>query len=138
MANIEKGSVPLYIALLTEDKNGEFTEPHPSTGYRRAKLTKYEIRENDLNVIMEDLYFGVAKEGGYGPVTHFGVYIEANHEYPLCTGAINGVGSVGLYVPERSEAMMQPEELYFRLPPIKFTKIKAEVRTSSDELFRFR
>ena len=136
MLKTEKGSFPLYIALLTEAENGEFVEPHPSTGYKRAKMEDYEIHEVNLHVNMEKLSFGYAKETGYGPVTHFGVYITANHEHPMHVDVINTGTTDGLFVPPGSEAVMMPEELSFRMPPVKFTNVSAKVNIDSFSMFR--
>lgn len=136
MQKTEKGSVPIYIALLTKAENGEFVEPHPSTGYKRAKMEDYEIQEVDMHVNLEKLSFGCAKENGYGPVTHFGVYITADHPHPMHVNVINaGTPAGGLFVPPGSEAIMQPEELTFRMPPVKFTKVSAKVNIDSYSMF---
>lgn len=132
----QKGTVPLYIALIYEDKNGEYMEPHPSTGYKRAKLTEYEIGENNLNVIRQELHFGVAKGTGYGPVTHYGVYIAEDHEHPMHVASINTADTNGLFVPAGAEAIMLPEELSFYMPPVKFTKVSAKVNLDSYSMFR--
>jgi hypothetical protein len=135
MLKTEKGSVPIYIALLTKAENGEFVEPHPSTGYKRAKMEDYEIQEVNLHVNMEKLSFGFAKESGYGPVTHFGVYITADHPHPMHVDVINTGTTDGLFVPPGSEAIMHPEELAFRMPPVKFTKVSAKVNVDSYSMF---
>lgn len=135
MLKTEKGSVPIYIALLTKADNGEFVEPHPSTGYKRAKMEDYEIQEVNMHVNMEKLSFGCAKESGYGPVTHFGVYITADHSHPMHVYVINTGTTDGLFVPPGSEAIMQPEELAFRMPPVKFTKVSAKVNVDSYSMF---
>lgn len=135
MFNWKKGNVPIYIALLKKAENGEFVEPHPSTGYRRAKLTEYSVLTDDVHVNLERLSFGTAKENGYGPVTHFGVYITGDHPHPMHVDVINTGTPGGLFVPPGLEAIMQPEELAFRMPPVKFTKVSAKVNLDSYSMF---
>jgi hypothetical protein len=98
MANVYVG-----LSTATPNENGVgFAEPSASNGYERAEFGSdgmtTEIKAQIAN--KKIIFFNESIEGGYGTVTHFGLFSSKKGGTPFFTGELNAPMTIPAgYVP---------------------------------------
>lgn len=80
---------------------GGFSEPSSSTGYKRSKIGATETSGRTISN-KETIFFNETVEGGggYGTITHFGVFTSETGGTPTFTGSLTEPITIGEgYIP---------------------------------------
>lgn len=83
----------VYIGLSTTAPNengGGFTEPSAGNGYERAEFLAGNMNTTIKAQITNEkiIFFNESVEGGYGTVTHFGMFSSKTGGAPFFTGVL--------------------------------------------------
>lgn len=103
--NILSGNITgeTYIGLSTTEPNangGNFSQPSSTTGYERVRFGEVDTSKAAQIANKNIIFFNETLNGGYGTITHFGLFESKTASTPFFVGALNAPLTVGEgYVP---------------------------------------